>query len=82
MSLFETKNPTGVPVVDLAGNITSEDLNGPMKGATINDLIGNMTEGNDYVNVQTSEFPLGEIRGQLSLLEEPSDEGEGEVSNN
>lgn len=75
VSLFETKNPVGVPIVDLAGNITSEDLKGPMTDATINDLIGNMTEGNDYVNIQTSEFPLGEIRGQLSLQEE-QDEAE------
>ena len=70
VSLFETKNPIGVPLVDLSGNITSADLKGPMTDATINDLIGNMTEGNDYVNIQTSEFPLGEIRGQLSLQEE------------
>ena len=70
VSLFETKNPIGVPLVDLSGNITSEDLKGPMTDATINDLIGNMTEGNEYVNIQTSEFPLGEVRGQLSLQEE------------
>ncbi len=74
VSLFETKNPVGVPLVDLAGNITSEDLKGPMTDATINDLIGNMTEGNGYVNIQTSEFPLGEIRGQISLQEEQDEE--------
>ncbi|WP_144733105.1 CHRD domain-containing protein [Candidatus Nitrosocosmicus arcticus] len=74
VSLFETKNPVGVPIVDLAGNITNEDLKGPMTDATINDLVGNMTEGNDYVNIQTSDFPLGEIRGQLSLQEEEDDE--------
>ena len=74
VSLFETKNPIGVPLVDLSGNITSEDLKGPMTDATINDLIGNMTEGNEYVNIQTSEFPLGEVRGQLSLQEEQEEE--------
>lgn len=74
VSLFETKNPIGVPLVDLSGNITSEDLKGPMTDATINDLIGNMTEGDEYVNIQTSEFPLGEIRGQLSLQEEQDEE--------
>jgi hypothetical protein len=73
VSLFETKNPIGVPFVDLSGNITSEDL-GPMTDATINDLIGNMTEGNEYANIQTSEFPLGEIRGQLSLQEGQDEE--------
>ena len=74
VSLFETKNPIGAPLVDLSGNITSEDLKGPITDATINDLIGNMTEGNEYINIQTSEFPLGEVRGQLSLQEEEEEE--------
>jgi CHRD domain len=67
VTLFETNNPTGVPIVDLSGNITSKDLKGPMTDSTIANMIGNMTEGNNYVNVQTSEFPLGEIRGQIAL---------------
>ena len=50
------------------------DLKGPMTDPTINDLIGNMTEGNEYVNIQTSGFPLGEIRGQISLQEEQDEE--------
>ena len=33
-----------------------------------------MTEGNEYINIQTSEFPLGEVRGQLSLQEEEEEE--------
>lgn len=73
VTLFETNNPLGVPIVDISGNITSDDLKGPMADATIEDLIGNMTEGNDYVNIQTSEFPLGEIRGQISLQEDQED---------
>lgn len=77
-TLFETNNPLGVPIVDISGNITSEDLKGPMSGATIKDLIGNMTEGNDYVNIQTSEFPLGEIRGQISLQEDQEDNSDND----
>ncbi len=34
VSLFETKNPIGMSLVDLARNITSEDLKGPMTDAT------------------------------------------------
>ena len=78
ITLFETNNPLGVPIVDLSGNLTSDDLKGPMADSTIANLIGNMTEGNNYVNIQTSEFPLGEIRGQITLVEEeePSESNE------
>lgn len=81
ITLFETNNPLGVPIVDLSGNITSDDLKGPMADSTITDLIGNMTEGNNYVNIQTFEFPLGEIRGQITL-DEPEEEEEEEQSEN
>ena len=37
VSLFEIKNPIGEPLVDLSGNITREDLKGPMTDATFND---------------------------------------------
>lgn len=74
ITLFETNNPLGVPIVDLSGNLTSDDLKGPMADSTIANLIGNMTEGNNYVNIQTSEFPLGEIRGQIALEEGEEEE--------
>jgi hypothetical protein len=47
------------------GVITSADLVGPLAGMTIEDLIAAMAAGNTYVNVHTTQFPGGEIRGQI-----------------
>lgn len=47
------------------GVITTEDLVGPLAGATLADLLAAMRAGNTYVNVHTLQFPPGEIRGQI-----------------
>jgi hypothetical protein len=47
------------------GVITAEDLVGPLAGATLADLLEEMRAGNTYVNVHTSQYPAGEIRGQI-----------------
>jgi CHRD domain len=47
------------------GNITASNLEGPMQGKTIPDLIGAMKNGSTYVNVHTEQNPNGETRGQL-----------------
>ena len=47
------------------GIITAGDLVGPLSGLTLEDLIEAMAEGNTYVNVHTTQFPGGEIRGQI-----------------
>lgn len=58
------------------GEITAEDLVGPLAGMPLSDLISALEAGNLYVNVHTSDFiapantgpgdfPGGEIRGQL-----------------
>lgn len=49
----------------VSGTITSADLNGPLRGKTIRDLVREMERGNAYVNVHTAQFPNGEIRGQI-----------------
>jgi hypothetical protein len=48
-----------------AGVITEADLVGPLAGQTLDALIEEMRLGNTYVNVHTSQFPPGEIRGQI-----------------
>jgi len=45
------------------GGVTSDDLQGELKGKSLADLVELMKDGGAYVEVQTIEFPLGEIRG-------------------
>lgn len=49
------------------GVITTADLTGPlgMGVGTLEDLLEAMRTGDAYVNVHTSQFPAGEIRGQI-----------------
>jgi hypothetical protein len=47
------------------GTITADDLVGALAGAALDDLVEEMKAGNAYVNVHTSQFPGGEIRGQI-----------------
>jgi hypothetical protein len=46
-------------------NFTASNLEGPMQGKTMQDLIGAMKNGTTYINVHTEQNPNGEIRGQL-----------------
>jgi hypothetical protein len=47
------------------GVITEADLVGMLAGMTMDDLVAEMLAGNTYVNVHTTQFPGGEIRGQI-----------------
>lgn len=48
------------------GTITSADLVGALAGMTVQDLVNHIDAGNAYVNVHTSQFQGGEIRGQIA----------------
>lgn len=47
------------------GTITSEDLVNDLAGAELSALVDAMNAGLAYVNVHTTQFPPGEIRGNL-----------------
>ncbi len=47
------------------GTITAANLRGPLAGHPLSDLIAAMEAGNTYTNVHTTQFPGGEIRGQI-----------------
>jgi hypothetical protein len=49
-----------------SGIITAANLVGPLAGQPLSALVDAIRSGNAYVNVHTSQFPPGEIRGQLS----------------
>ncbi|CAN5604286.1 hypothetical protein BH23BAC1_BH23BAC1_09480 [soil metagenome] len=52
------------------GIITAADILQPPQypNFTYEDLISAMRAGNTYVNVHTSQFPAGEIRGQIRAV--------------
>jgi uncharacterized membrane protein YgcG len=47
------------------GNITAINLEGPMQGKTVTDLVTAINSNSTYVNVHTVQNPNGEIRGQI-----------------
>jgi hypothetical protein len=47
------------------GEITSANFVGALAGMSMEDLLGHLRSGNAYVNVHTTQFPPGEIRGQV-----------------
>jgi CHRD domain len=48
-----------------AGTITAANLMGPLVGQPLSALVDALNAGNAYVNVHTSQFPGGEIRGNV-----------------
>ncbi len=52
------------------GEIRAENLTGPLVGMPFEALIDNMTAGNTYINVHTTQHPGGEIRGQITLVKQ------------
>ncbi len=69
VTLFKTTSPSAMTNGTLSkGNITSTNLEGPLAGKQISDLISLIMNGNAYVNVHTDANPKGEIRGQLSVM--------------
>jgi hypothetical protein len=47
------------------GEITASSLVGALSGQPLSALLDAMRDGGTYVNVHTSQFPPGEIRGQV-----------------
>jgi CHRD domain len=68
ITLFKTDTPADEDITGTLaeGNATAANLEGPMAGKQISDLITAMQNGTTYVNVHTVENPNGEIRGQIT----------------
>jgi hypothetical protein len=57
------------PTISLKGNLTKDDLQGPLKGKEVSELVSLMTDGNAYVNAHTDKYQKGAIRGQITTGE-------------
>jgi hypothetical protein len=57
------------PTISLKGNITKDDLQGPLDGKEVSELVSLMTDGNAYVNAHTDKYQKGAIRGQITTGE-------------
>jgi hypothetical protein len=70
VTLFNPSSPTAEINGELAnGTITSSNLEGPLQGKQMSDLIGLINNGTAYVNVHTEENPPGELRGTIEESE-------------
>ena len=63
------------PQIGFAGNITGNELQGPLEDEEISDLVSLMSDGNAYVNVHTDRYPDGAIRGQITSASASTDTG-------
>jgi hypothetical protein len=63
--LYAGKNVSAASGVLVSGTITAKDLDGPMKGKTMDDLFAAMKSGGTYFNIHTVLHPGGQARGQI-----------------
>lgn len=69
VALYSGKNVGSFSGVLSSGTITAKDLDGPLKGKTMDDLFAAMKSGGAYTNVHTAKNPGGESRGQIHNAE-------------
>ena len=55
----------GGVVIDIAGNIMGNRIQGWVTGSDLSDNLQEMLEGNLYLNIHTAANPNGEVRGQV-----------------
>jgi len=66
VTLYNNPTPSAMTNGELAkGTITATNLEGPLAGKQVTDLISMIKSGGTYANVHTTANPMGEIRGQI-----------------
>ena len=68
VTLFKPDIPTPKMVSGLLseGDIIADNLEGPLAGRQLSELLSSMHSMGSYVNIHTTQYPDGEIRGQIS----------------
>lgn len=77
-TLAKEKSASGgddTPMILISGNLTKNDLQGPLKDNEITNLVNLMNNGTTYVNIYTDKYPEGAIRGQINFAEVESGGG-------
>jgi CHRD domain len=74
VNLSASKIPTG-PNQErmIQGIITNSSFQGPLAGKSIKDLVDLMNQNGTYVNINTTKFPQGELRGTIVDLGNSTD---------
>lgn len=65
VTLFRSNASEGLGNGVLAGTITNSSLQGPLAGKGTKDLIDLINQNRTYVNIYTTKFPNGELRGTI-----------------
>lgn len=66
VTLFNSTEPiSSIQGVLARGTITNSSLQGPMEGKSVKDLIELMNQNRTYININTTKFPQGELRGNI-----------------
>jgi hypothetical protein len=68
----ENQSSPAAAEVTIRGNITNDDLKGPLKGMNVSDLVKFLQNGSAYIEADTPIFPAGAIRGQIASGSEMS----------
>ena len=69
VSLLKASTPLNILNGTLVeGKVTAADLEGSLKGKTINDLVKLFNDTKTYVNIHTKQNPNGEIRGEITIV--------------
>jgi CHRD domain len=67
--LFNSTGPSNLTHGVLAqGTISNSSLLGPLEGKGLANLIGLMNENRTYININTTKFSQGELRGNIMII--------------
>jgi len=68
--LYKSETPSDEVTGKLCeGDLSSQDLKGPLEGKNTEELVEKIENGEAYVNISTEDKPKGKVRGQIKKLD-------------